>query len=121
MTVRSRSSRKGYDGERPVELLLQQIVPNVYRPRAGRHDDVGDIAGLPIVVSVKNHVTLKLAAWVDELGLMLSAADKATGVVWHKRVRKGSPLDWYVTMSGLQFMPFLNAYLREVARDVPGD
>lgn len=107
----SANSKKGYDGERPLELYLRELVPGVYRPRAGQPRDVGDFGGLPFVVSAKNHAHWRLAEWVDGLEEMVVNADLDAGVVWHKRVRTGHPRRWYVTTTGALFEPFMKAYL----------
>lgn len=106
----SRASRLGYAGERPVELLMQQEGFPAARPRAGAVADVGDLTGLPLVVSCKNHATLALASWVDDLPRMIAAAGVETGVVWHKRRGRSNPTGWYVTTTGDLFLPLLRAY-----------
>lgn len=107
----SSNSRKGYAGEHPVELILaQRYGPGVFRPRAGARRDVGDLRGVPLVISCKNRQVLEIAQWVDELGPMVEAAGLETGVVWHKRRGQASPLRWYVTTSGELFLPLLDAY-----------
>lgn len=104
-------SRKGYTAEHAVEELLRTWGhPACYRPRAGRHDDVGDIGGIPLVVSVKAHQRMELGHFIAELGRMVPASGLETGVVWHKKVGKGNPLDWYVTTTGSLFKPFYDAY-----------
>lgn len=77
-------------------------------------NDVGDIAGIPgVLIEVKAHRTFALAEWLDQvLGAVvrireLGWADGIVGVVWHKRRGKGSPADWYVTMTGSQFVSLL--------------
>ena len=95
-----------------MEVYLREHVnPACYRPRAGQVNDVGDILGLPITVSVKNQVTLKLSAWVLGCERMARASGLEAGVVWHKRRGKSSPADWYVTTSGKLFLPMLKAYV----------
>ena len=106
----SRASRLGYDGEHAVEAYLNDEGFPCWRPRAGAAQDQGDLAGLPVVVSVKNHKALDLAGWVGALPRMCVAAAKDYGVVWHKRRGKASPGDWYVTMDGATFMVFLRAF-----------
>jgi hypothetical protein len=103
----STASRKGYDGERPIELLLQGMGLHVARPRAGRPQDHGDFTGLPLVISAKNHATARLGPWTSELEAMAVHAGVRSGVVWHKRKGKASPLDWYVTTTGRLFLPLL--------------
>lgn len=106
-----RSHEKGYEGERPIELLLAYEGYEVYRPRAGRPRDRGDIVGVDgVVISVKNHETSRLAGWLDAVQLMKANADKALGVVWHKRRRHAQPTSWYVTMTGSDFLTFLYCF-----------
>lgn len=102
----SQNSRKGYDGERPIELFMLERGLNVARPRAGQPHDVGDLSGLPYVISAKNQKSLKLAEWVSDAEGMAVNAGLRSAVVWHKKRGKASPLDWYVTMSGRLFLPF---------------
>lgn len=71
--------------------------------------DVGDISNLrspfgKIVVEVKNHARLELAAWVDEVEVEVGNADALAGVVLHKRKGRGAFLDQYVTMSVRDFI-----------------
>lgn len=101
--------RRGYRAERAVEVLLADH--GAYRPRAGRHDDVGDIGGVPLVISVKNHRAMELSTWVDEMAAMVARSNLDTGVVWHTRRMKGDPRAWYVTTTGDLFLPLYRAYL----------
>lgn len=104
----STSSRKGYAGERPIEeLLLAEGYNGVYRPRAGRARDCGDLGGLPVVISAKNHGRLALAEWVTDLESQVVHAGLRSGVVWHKKRGRGDPRDWYVTTTGRLFLPLL--------------
>ena len=105
------ASRKGYAGERPLEVYFQQRYGLGYRPRAGQPHDVGDIGGLPLVVSAKNHARMSLSTWVDEMSEMVVSANVASGVVWHKRIRRADPLGWYVTTSGALFEPMLDLWM----------
>lgn len=108
----SYASAKGYRAEHAVERLLGSYdVPlPTYRPRAGCHDDIGDLCGLPLVFSIKDHARLTLASWVDDLAVMVTNAHMATGVVWHKRVGRADPQNWYVTTSGRLFIPMLQRW-----------
>lgn len=104
----SSNSRKGYAGERPIELLLQEHgLPGADRPRAGRQRDCGDFGGVPLVISAKNHGRLDLAGWVSDLESQVVNAGANSGVVWHKKRGKSDPRDWYVTTSGRLFLPIL--------------
>jgi hypothetical protein len=109
----SRNSRLGYDGEHAVEMYLASRGFPCYRPRAGTRRDAGDLAGLPMVISIKNRAALALAEWVEALPRMCEAAGLKHGVVWHKRRNRGSPADWYVTMTGETFMALLASYRDE--------
>lgn len=108
----SPSARKGYTAEHAIEeLLTAQGYDGIYRPRAGARDDHGDIRGLPITISVKNRKVMDLAGWVDALRPMIKANRHFAGVVWHKRRGRASPLNWYVTMTGADFLDMLGPYL----------
>jgi hypothetical protein len=109
----SYSHDKGYRAEAAVESLMRTLAPDCYRPRAGRRDDVGDIVGLPLVVSVKDHARLALAAWCDDLGRMVAASRHCTGVVWHKRAGRADPANWYVTTTGRLWLPMYEAWCHE--------
>lgn len=103
------SSRRGYAGEAPIEAMLKLNGRHgVYRPRAGRARDEGDLGGVPLVISAKNHGRMELSTWVNELESQCVNAGVSSGVVWHKRRGRGHPLDWYVTTSGRLFLPLLD-------------
>ena len=108
----SHETRKGYVAEAAVVAALAELG-NVYRPRTTSHQatDTGDVAGLPMVFSVKNHLRMDLAAWVDEMIAMVGRSPHATGVVVHKRRGKGKAGDWYVTTSLDLLLPLLRAYI----------
>ena len=112
----SANSKKGYAAEHLVEMFLREIAPECYRPRAGSKTDVGDIGGLPFVVSVKDHARMELATGIDEAHQMMRYAGKGFGVVWHKRRGRGHPRDWYVTMRGADFFVLAQLYIEEVQR-----
>jgi hypothetical protein len=104
------ASAKGYRAEHAIETTLRDTHPGVYRPRTGRARDCGDLGGLPVVVSVKDHARLDLSSWCRDLEAMVAHAGLATGVVWHKRRGHASPLDWYVTTTGRLWLPQYQAY-----------
>ena len=105
------SHDKGYRAEHALEALYRQrFNVDCYRPRAGRQDDVGDLCGVPWVSSVKDHARLSLAAWVDDLVLMVERSPWAHGAVWHKRAGRADPLNWYVTMPGKLYLPVMEEY-----------
>lgn len=109
----STNSRRGYLGEVGALGLCRLIAPNVYRPRTTSYAgvDTGDIHGLPLVVSVKNHSRNNLSAWVDELAAMVTRSPWETGIVIHKRQGRALARDWYVTTQGSLMLPFLAAYV----------
>ena len=106
----SYASGRGYRAEHYVEMFLQERGVACYRPRAGRQADVGDLGGVPIVVSIKDHVSVSLGTWTTDLQRMVNASDAETGVVWHKRKGSTDPRRWYVTTTGELFLPFYDAY-----------
>lgn len=107
--------RLGYDAEHAVEVMWNERGRPVMRPRAGAQKDVGDLVGLPVVQSVKNHKSLALADWVNGMQTQMMNAGLPMGVVWHKRRGKGSPLDWYVTTTGGCAVVLLDSYFNAVA------
>lgn len=108
----SYESRKGYRAEHAIEEYLADYGHHVERPRAGTPLDRGDLTGLPLVVSIKDHARLDLAGWVDDMTGMVNRSSFPTGVVWHKRRGKGYPAQWYVTTTGDLFLPMLRALIR---------
>lgn len=107
----SKSKRKGTAGETAVVTALQEEgYPHVERRALAGVNDKGDVAGLPVVVEVKNHKAMALAEWVDEANVEAENAGVEVGVVWHKRVGRGDPRRWYVSMDGERFLKLLRAY-----------
>lgn len=114
----SYTSKKGYSAEHAVATWLAPYGDDVRRPRTTSYaaTDTGDVAGLPLVLSVKNHARDTLAGWVDELSTMVERSPYETGVVIHKRVRVGHPDGWYVTTNGRLFLPLLCGFIRDLRR-----
>jgi hypothetical protein len=74
-------------------------------------NDCGDVTGIPgVVVEVKAHRELKLAEWMDETEAERKNAHAVLAACWHKRRGKGSPGEWYVTMTGDQFVELLKDF-----------
>lgn len=73
------------------------------RPRNGAKDrgDIGGwrYAGMRIVAECKNTARLALAAWIEETEIERRNDDAHIGLVIHKRIGKGDPLDQYVTLT----------------------
>ena len=105
----NRSKQKGTSAETAVTEYLRSCGFNAAERRAlSGAMDKGDISLHPdIVIEVKNHKQMKLSEWLDELITEIANAQAATGGVWHKRPRKGSPADWYVTMPGYLYVGIL--------------
>lgn len=95
---------KGKRGERAVaQYLRANGLPNAKRSlRLGDNVDEGDQAGIPdcVAIQVKDHVGMNLAGWLEEADTQAANKHADLPVVWHKRMRKACPGDWYVTMSG---------------------
>ena len=105
----SKQKQKGTAAETAVVRYMKQFGWNVERRALTGSADMGDITGTPVVIEVKNHKIMNLAEWVDEAIVEAKNAMVAVGVVWHKRRGKGSPGDWYVTMTGHAFLTLLDA------------
>lgn len=91
-----------------VEYLKYCGRPYVERRTLNGQHDRGDIAGIPgVVIEVKAEKSLKLAEWIKEAEAERENDDANVGVVWHKRVGKADPGQWYVTMTGDQFASLL--------------
>lgn len=111
----SYATQKGYRAERAVELWLHEHGYATYpaaRPYP-RPSDFGDHMGLPLVLSTKDRRAMTLSDYVDELERIVERSPFDTGAVMHKRPGRGSPGQWYVTMSGRLWLPQLHAYVRE--------
>lgn len=118
----NRSKQKGTAGETAVVDYLRQHprFAHVERRTLSGVNDRGDIAGIPgVVIEVKNCAEMKLAEWIDEELREASNDGDSLGVVWHKRRMKSSPGDWYVTMTGRQFVDLLGTALH--ALDLSAD
>lgn len=110
----NRSKAKGTAAESAVVAYLREHgYPYVERRALGGSLDKGDLAGIPgLVCEIKAHKTMSLSEWVDEAEVERKNDGACVGVVWHKRVRKGSPGDWYVTMTGANFLRLLEDFTR---------
>ncbi len=108
----SKQRAKGTAAETAVVLYLRRMGL-LYAERRALHGaaDKGDITGIPeVMIEVKNHSSIKLAEWIGEVEAQKVNADADIGVVWHKRKGKGDPSEWYVTMTGAQFVTILTDY-----------
>lgn len=110
----NRNKAKGSAAEASVVQYLQAMgFAQAERRLAGSATDRGDIAGLPgVVIEVKNCARQELAAWVGEAEVERDNDNANLGVVWHKLRGKGHPADWFVTMSGEQFVFLLREFMQ---------
>lgn len=92
------SKRKGSQFERDLVRELRARGWDAERAYgAGRPDDVGDIAGLPVVVEAKACKRFDLAGWCDEAEVEAENAGVEIGVVIAKAPRRPTE-DAYVVM-----------------------
>lgn len=109
----SAAKRKGTAAESAVVQYLQAMgFAQAERRSLNGAKDRGDIAGLPgVVIEVKNCARQELAGWVAEAEVERDNDNANLGVVWHKRRGKGQAADWFVTMSGEQFVFLLREFM----------
>ena len=105
----SKQKARGTAAETAVVRWLQcNGYPDVERRTLSGIHDKGDIAGLrSLVIEVKDHQRMELAGWVAEAERERVNAQATHCAVIHKRRGKGSPGDWYVTLSGDQYLKLL--------------
>ena len=93
------SRRKGNRAEVEVAKLLRAVGWTAVTSRAARGgyqsgEDI--VSNFPCSIEVKNQVRIDLAGWYRQ------AEEQAMGktpIVVHKRVGKGKPEDWWVTLT----------------------
>lgn len=91
-----------------VVEYLRRWNPNVERRALSGRVDRGDIAGIvDVCIEVKACRVIDLAGFVDEAEVERRNASANVGAAWIKRRGKGSPADWYVAMTGAQFVQLL--------------
>ena len=113
------AKKKGTAAESAVVETLRTHGFRYAERRAGQGShDRGDISGLPgVVIEVKNCREMDLAGWVHETEREREIATDLA-VVWHKKRGKANPEEWYVTMTGAQFLAVLEGIYR--LRRCPG-
>lgn len=91
-----------------VNYLNNNDIHAVRNPPQGIKDK-GDINihPYPVIIEVKNHRKLNLSDWLDQAINEKRNAEAKIGVVWHKRIMRGSPADWFVTLTGEDFIKLL--------------
>lgn len=105
----SKQRQKGTTAETAVVQFLEEHGFKAMRNPLQGAKDKGDINlyDVPVVIEVKNCAKMELAEWIKEAETERVNAKARSGVVWHKRRRKASPGDWYVTMDGNTFLDYL--------------
>ena len=110
----SKAKTKGTRGENAVvEALIRAGFIHAERRALAGTLDKGDVLGVPgWVFEVKAHDSYagKLAEWLGEVEREKLNAKAQFGVVWHRRRGKGSAEDWFVTMSGQEFLNILREF-----------
>lgn len=96
----SKQRAKGTAAETAVVRYLQDNgFPHAERRALHGTADKGDITGCgPVVFEVKNHKTLDLAGWVNELKAEMGNAKVNTGAVIAKKRGTTNPGEWYAVM-----------------------
>lgn len=109
---------KGSKAERDVvSYLIEKGFPYAERRLAGAQEDKGDIAGVNgVCIEIKDHKSMALSTWVEEMLLETKHAKAWTGVVWHKRKGKSSPGEWYATLTGEQYIELLKKAMNNETR-----
>lgn len=96
----SKQKAKGTSAETAVVKYLKSTwhIPAERRALTGALDK-GDISGIDdVVLEVKNHKTMTLGQWMEELKTEIENADAATGAVIHKRKGTTDVGEWYASM-----------------------
>lgn len=113
----SRSKDKGTAWESAIVSYLRESGAR-YAERRALHgtQDRGDVAGIPgVVIEAKDERRHDLAGWITEAQAEGARDGASVWAVWAKRVRKTSPGDAYVIMTGDVFVRLLReaGYLPE--------
>lgn len=112
----SKQRAKGTRGENLVVDALQRAgFVHAERRALNGINDKGDITGIPgLCLEVKFHDSYagKLGGWVDEAEVERINAKADVAAVWHRRKGKGNADDWFVTMSGSQFLELLKEVMK---------
>ena len=104
----SASRRKGNRAEVAVVNYLKSHgydVETSRNARGGTQKGVDVLGDFPAAVEVKNQVRMDLAGWWSQA---VEQAGGGNAVVVHKRVGKGDPADWWVTMDLATLVRLLN-------------
>jgi len=96
----SKSKQKGTAAESAVvKYLRENGFTQVERRALQGSQDKGDVSGIiGLVIEVKDHKTMTLGQWMEELKTEIENDNAETGVVIHKRRGKGDVGEWYASM-----------------------
>jgi hypothetical protein len=105
----SKSKQKGTAAETAVvKYLKANGFPKAERRALTGALDKGDISGIfDVVLEVKNHKTMTLGQWMEELKVEIDNANAATGAVVHKRKGTTDVGEWYASMPFYMFIYLL--------------
>ena len=94
------SKQKGTSAETAVvKYLIANGFPEAERRTLSGAYDKGDISGIfDVVLEVKNHKTMTLGQWMEELKVEVENANAETGAVIHKRKGTTDVSEWYASM-----------------------
>lgn len=103
------SKQKGTAAETAVvKYLKENGFEKVERRTLQGAADKGDISGIQdVVIEVKDHKTMALGQWIEELKKEIDNAFAETGVVIHKRKGKTDVGEWYATMPVYVYLDLL--------------
>ena len=103
------SKQKGTAAETSVARFLNDHGwPAAERRTLSGAKDKGDIAGLrSVVIEVKDCKTMTLGPWLKEAVAEMFNAKADIAAVWHKRRGTTNPAEWFVTMTGGDFVQLL--------------
>ena len=98
----NKPKQKGTAAETAVVAYLREHgFPTAERRALAGSGDKGDVSGVVgCVIEIKSCARTELAAWIEEARKEAAAAHAPVWAVWHKRRGKGSPAEWFVTMTG---------------------
>jgi len=105
----SKSKAKGTSAETAVVNYLKDKwnIPAERRALTGAFDK-GDISGISdVVFEIKNHKTMVLGQWMEELKVEVTNANAETGVVVHKRKGTTDVSEWCASMPFWMYMYLL--------------
>jgi hypothetical protein len=102
----NKPKQKGTAAETAVVAYLREHgFPTAERRALAGSGDKGDVSGVVgCVIEIKNVQRTALAEWIEEARKEAAAAHAPVWAVWHKRRGKGSPAEWFVTMTGEMFV-----------------